>query len=80
MNETYVVKKILRAMSSKFVQIALTIKLFADLYTMSIEEVVGRLKAHEERICGQVEHEEQDEKKLLLTHQEWTERQKKQNE
>ena len=76
MEEVYVVKKMLRAVSSWFFQIASTIEQFADLDTISSEEVVGRLKAHEERIRGHVEVEE---KKLLLTHQEWTERSKKQS-
>ncbi|GJT49321.1 retrotransposon protein, putative, unclassified [Tanacetum coccineum] len=75
--ETYVVKKLLRAVPSKFVQIASTIEQFGDLDHMSVEEVVGRLKTHEERIKG---HVEADEKKLLLTQQEWSERNKKQSE
>ncbi|GJY00017.1 hypothetical protein Tco_0357035 [Tanacetum coccineum] len=75
--ETYVVKKLLRAVASKFLQIASTIEQFGDLDHMSVEEVVGRLKTHEERIKG---HVEADEKKLLLTHQEWSERKKKQSE
>nr|GFD42098.1 hypothetical protein [Tanacetum cinerariifolium] len=69
--ETYVVKKLLRAVPFKFLQIASTIEQFGDLDHMSVEEVVGRLKMYEERIKG---HVEADEKKLLLTHQEWSER------
>lgn len=57
MNEAYMVKKILRVVPSKFVQIVSTIEQFTDLDTMSVEEVVGRLKAYEERIRGHVEHE-----------------------
>lgn len=49
-NEAYVVKKILWVVPSKFVQIASTIDQFVDLDTMTIENVVGRLKAHEVRI------------------------------
>ncbi|GJS54680.1 zinc finger, CCHC-type containing protein [Tanacetum coccineum] len=72
--EAYVVKKMLRAVPSKFIQIASTIEQFADLDEMSVEEVVSRLKTHEERIKG---HGEMEEKKLLLTHQEWSDRNKK---
>nr|GEV06275.1 hypothetical protein [Tanacetum cinerariifolium] len=72
--EAYVVKKLLRAVPSKFLQIASTIEQFADLDTMTIEEVIGRLKAHEERVRGKSEI---GEGKLLLTHQEWLERSKK---
>lgn len=74
MDEVYVVKKILRVVPSKFVQIASTIEQFVDLDTMTFEEVFGRLKAHEVRI--QV-HQEVDEKKILLTHKEWSKRIKK---
>nr|GEZ78439.1 hypothetical protein [Tanacetum cinerariifolium] len=72
--EAYVVKKLLRAVSSKFLQIASTIEQFADLDNMTVEEVIGRLKSHEERVRGQ---SESGEGKLLLTHQEWLERSKK---
>ncbi|GJW04984.1 hypothetical protein Tco_1563840, partial [Tanacetum coccineum] len=58
----------------KFLQIASTIEQFADLDNMMIEEVIGRLKAHEERVRGQ---SESGEGKILLTHQEWLERSKK---
>lgn len=76
MDEAYIVKKILRAASSKFVQLASTIEQFGDLDAMTFEEVVGRLKAHEVRIKV---HQEPDEKKLLMTYEEWSERAKKQN-
>ncbi|GJX91101.1 putative RNA-directed DNA polymerase [Tanacetum coccineum] len=58
----------------KFLQIASTIEQFADLDNITVEEVIGRLKAHEERVRGQ---SESGEGKLLLTHQEWLERSKK---
>lgn len=44
---------------------------------MEVEEVVGMLKAHEERMKG---HFENEERKLILTHQEWTDWNKKKNE
>ena len=72
--EAYVVKKLLRAVPNKFLQIASTIEQFADLDTMTVEEVIGRLKAHEERVRGQ---NESGEGKLLLTQKEWLERSKK---
>ncbi|XP_074356618.1 uncharacterized protein LOC141696367 [Apium graveolens] len=53
--ETYVVKKLLRAVPSKFLQIASAIEQFGDLETMFVEEVVGSLKAHEERLRGGIE-------------------------
>ncbi|KAI3523596.1 hypothetical protein L1887_01838 [Cichorium endivia] len=73
-DEAYVVKKLLRAVPSKFLQIASTLEQFGDLDKMTVEEVIGRLKAHEERMKG---YGDGDDRKLLLTHQEWTERNKK---
>ena len=86
--ESYVVKKLLRAVPSKFLQIASTIEQFGNLEKMSIEETIGSLKAHEERLKGQTgtngdqllltEEEwvkrEGSEKKLLFTREEWQKR------
>nr|GEU94323.1 hypothetical protein [Tanacetum cinerariifolium] len=72
--KAYVIKKLLRAVPSKFLQIASTIEQFVDLDNMTVEEVIGRLKAHEERVRRQ---SKSGEGKLLLTHQEWLERSKK---
>lgn len=68
MEEAYVVKKLLRAVPSKFLQIASAIEQFGNLEVMSIEEVVGSLKAHEERLRGQ---SETNQGQLLLTEEEW---------
>ncbi|KAI3684116.1 hypothetical protein L6452_33335 [Arctium lappa] len=73
-DEAYVVKKLLRAVPSKFLQIASTIEQFADLDKMTVEEVIGRLKAHEERVRGQ---SDSGEGKLLLSYEEWLEKAKK---
>ena len=69
--ETYVVKKLLRAVPAKFLQIASAIEQFGDLEKMSVEEIVGSLKAHEERIRGQTEA---NNGQLLLTEEEWSRR------
>lgn len=58
MEESSVVRKILRAVPEKYLQIASNMEQFGDLKVMTVEEVVGRLKAHE---GGQ----------LLLTEEEW---------
>ena len=68
--DSYVVKKILRALSSKFLHIASTIEQFCDLNTMTVEELIGRLKAHEERLRGYAGANEGAEH-LLLTKAEW---------
>ncbi|XP_074336837.1 uncharacterized protein LOC141674009 [Apium graveolens] len=50
--ETYVVKKLLRAVPAKFLLISSTIEQFGDLENMTVEEAIGSLKAHEERMKG----------------------------
>ncbi|XP_074369714.1 uncharacterized protein LOC141711188 [Apium graveolens] len=88
MDEAYVVKKLLRAVPSRFLQITSTMEKFGDLETMSVEEALGSLKAHEERMVGKTEPKESqllltkeewkkredDEKKLLFTREEWLRR------
>ncbi|XP_023767725.1 uncharacterized protein LOC111916312 [Lactuca sativa] len=75
--ESQVMKKLLRVVSSKFLQIASTLEQFGDLESMSVEEVIGRLKAYEERMKRTGES---DDRKLLLTHKEWSDRNKKKSE
>lgn len=85
--ESYVVKKLLRAVPAKFLQIASTIEQFGDLESMSVEEAVWSLKAHEERLKGQTEPvggqlllteeewlKEREEGQLLFTREEWLRR------
>ena len=67
--EIFVVKKFLRVVLPRFMQIVTSIEQFDDLKNMSIEEVISRLKVHEERLRGYEDKEE--EKYLLLTHEEW---------
>ena len=74
--ETYAVKKFLRAVPNKFLQIASAIEQFGDLKTMTMEEVIGRLKAHEERLRGSGEV---DDEHLLLTRAEWKARHEAEN-
>ncbi|CAH9140422.1 unnamed protein product [Cuscuta epithymum] len=66
--EETVVKKFLRSTSSKFLQIASTIEEFGDLKTKTCEDVIGSLKAYEERThC----HGSRDDETVLLTQAEW---------
>lgn len=64
MSEAYVVKKFLRSVPPKFLQIASTLEQFGNLETMTMEKAVGSLKAHEERLRGKSEN---NESQLLLT-------------
>lgn len=68
------VKKILRAVPSKFLQIASTIEQFGNMESMIVEEVFGGLRAHEERMKGQTEDSGNQ---LLLTQEEWMKRSNK---
>ncbi|CAL5003938.1 unnamed protein product [Urochloa decumbens] len=58
--EKYVVKKLLRSVSTKFINVASSMVLFGNINTMAMEEAIGSLKAHEELLKGQaVRSEEQ---------------------
>ena len=63
MEEKYVVKKLLRAVSTKFINIASSMVLFNDINKMTMEEAIGSLKAHEELLKGR---EVQTEQQLLM--------------
>ncbi|XP_074377724.1 uncharacterized protein LOC141719250 [Apium graveolens] len=73
-DQASVVRKLLRAVPEKFLQIASNIEQFGDMKVLTIGEVVGRLKAHEERTKGKSENTGGQ---LLLTHEEWTKRSNK---
>ncbi|KAJ8900212.1 hypothetical protein K2173_024852 [Erythroxylum novogranatense] len=67
-DEMYVVKKMLRSVSSKYLQIASTIEEFGDLSIKTNEEVIGSLKAHEERLRS---YDSKGDEHVLLTKGEW---------
>ncbi|XP_074356599.1 uncharacterized protein LOC141696344 [Apium graveolens] len=67
----FVVKKLLRAVPSRFLQITSAMEQFGKLNEMSIEEAVGSLKVHEEKTRGQTEKLGNQ---LLLTEDEWAKR------
>ncbi|XP_074337165.1 uncharacterized protein LOC141674335 [Apium graveolens] len=69
MKEAYVVKKLVRAMQTKLLQIVSTLEHFKNLETLYVEEVVGYLKAHEERMKGG-EKGESNGGQLMLTEEE----------
>ncbi|KAF0889491.1 hypothetical protein E2562_024546 [Oryza meyeriana var. granulata] len=60
MHEKYVVKKLRRGVSTKFVNFASSLILFTDINKMAMEESIRSLKAHEELLKGrEVQREEQ---------------------
>lgn len=50
--ESYIVKKLLRAVPTRFLQITSTMEQFGNLDTMTVDEAMGSLKARDERIKG----------------------------
>ncbi|XP_022925331.1 uncharacterized protein LOC111432621 [Cucurbita moschata] len=73
--EANLVKKFLHSVPPKFLHIASAIEQFADLKVMTMEEVIGRLKAYEERIGGNKENVEH----VLLTQGEWKAKERSDN-
>ncbi|CAN6353493.1 unnamed protein product [Urochloa humidicola] len=61
--EKYVVKKLLRFVSTKFINVASSMVLFGNINNMAMEEAIGSLKAHEELLKGQ---EVRSEEQLLM--------------
>lgn len=69
LKESYAVKKLLYAMPIRFLQITFIMEQFGNLDTKTVEEAMGSLKAHDERIKGKIESSEGG--KLMLTKEEW---------
>lgn len=63
------VKKLLRAVPAKFLQTTSTIEKCGDLEVMTVEEAVGSLKDHEERMKGK--NHKNGGGELLLTEEVW---------
>lgn len=68
MEQAYIVKKFLHAMSEKFLAVVSTIEAFGNVDNMLLEEAIRLIKAHEERVRI---YRENDFDHLLLTHDEW---------
>ncbi|XP_074343019.1 uncharacterized protein LOC141680798 [Apium graveolens] len=69
--EASVVRKILRVVPDKFLQIVSNTEQFGDTKAMIVEEVIGCLKAREKRIKGKSESVGGQ---LLLTKEDWAKR------
>jgi hypothetical protein len=53
--DTRVVKKFLRVVPPRFNQVVVSIEMFCDMKTLTIEELVGRLRAAEDRLDDKVD-------------------------
>ncbi|KAF0900835.1 hypothetical protein E2562_035471 [Oryza meyeriana var. granulata] len=69
MEDSRVVKKILRVVPKKMKQVAVAIEMLMDLNTMSMEELVGRLRVAEKP--RDVDEETGGAGRLLLTEEQW---------
>jgi hypothetical protein len=70
--DTRVVKKMLRVLPQRYAQIAISIETLLDLKTLTIEELVGRLRMAEDRI--EVETVTDKAGRLLLMEEDWVSR------
>jgi len=71
-----VVKKFLRVAPSRFTQIVVSIEMFVDLKTLTVEELVGRLRAAEERFDDKIDQIVDKAGRLLLAEDDWREKHK----
>jgi hypothetical protein len=67
--ETRVVKKILRVLPKQYNQIAVSIEMLLNINTLTVEELVGRLRAAEDRL--DVDTVAEKTKKLYLSEDQW---------
>jgi hypothetical protein len=75
-DDSQVVKKFLRVVPSHYNQVAVAIEMFSDLKMLTIEELIGRLRAAEDRFKPSVEQVADKMPKLMLTEEEWAARSK----
>lgn len=69
MKEAAVVEKFLRAMPSRLVHFAFSVEKFNDMSCMTLEELIGRIEVHEERVKTKINHT--TDRDLLLTIGSW---------
>ena len=69
--DSRVVKKFLRVVPARYNQVAVTIEMFCDMKTLTLEELVGRLRAAEDRFEPSMEEVTEKMPKLLLSEEDW---------
>ncbi|KAD4586376.1 hypothetical protein E3N88_23977 [Mikania micrantha] len=68
LEEEVMVRKFLNSMPPKYLPIVASIEQYSEIENMAFEEVVGRLKAYEERVKPQEDLARDVREKLLLVH------------
>jgi hypothetical protein len=73
-DDTRVVKKFLRVVPPRFNQVAVSIEMFCEMKDLTVEDLVGRLRAAEDRLEDKVEHITDKTGHLLLAEEDWLEK------
>lgn len=73
-DDTRVVKKFLRVVPTRFNQVVVSIEMFCDVKALTVEDLVGRLRAAEERFEDKVDQVTDKTGRLLLAEEEWLEK------
>ena len=63
-------------MPPQFNQVAVSIEMFCDVKTLSVEDLVGRIQAAEDRFEDKLEQVTDKAGRLLLAEEEWLEKHK----
>jgi hypothetical protein len=74
--DTHVVKKFLRVIPARFAGVVVSIEMFCNLKELTVEELVGRLRAAKERLDDHVEQITDKAGRLLLAEEKWLEKYK----
>ena len=56
----------------KYIHIVASLEQVLDLKTTSFEDIIGRLKAYEERVCNEEEEDQDNQSKLMYANMENT--------
>lgn len=69
--ESKLVKKFLKSLPRrKYIHIVASLEQVLDLNSTSFEDIVGRLKAYEERVCEEDDNQHEDQEKLMYANSE----------
>jgi hypothetical protein len=74
--DSRVIKKFLRVVPSRFTPVVVSIEMFCDTKTMKVKELVGRLRAADDRLSGQTEQVTDSMGRLMLAEEDWMEKHK----
>jgi hypothetical protein len=75
-DDVRVVKKFLPVVPPRFTQVVVSIEMLCNLKDLTVEELIGRLRAAEERFDDKTEHVTDKMGRLLLAEEDWIEKNK----